>query len=140
MDCLTGAKGMETQDLVEWLFNEGGPAIRYRLAVELMDNRPSIDCAQLSDALLQTEKVQWLLEQMDHFGAITHVDIRVLNSLHGMKPTCLENVIARLLERGLRAGMPAFDKIQDAFARAMKKCGKDAKVAFIPYGRYTVIK
>jgi hypothetical protein len=61
-------------------------------------------------ALLQTEKTQWLLAQLDAFGPITHVDIRVLNALHGMKPTCLENIVPRLLERGLRAGVGGFDE------------------------------
>lgn len=105
---------METQQIIEWLFTEGGPAIRYRTAVELI-GQDLVDCGRLADALLQTATVQWLLEQMDRFGPITHVDIRVLNELHGMKPTCLESVVARLLERGLRAGITVFDRKMERF-------------------------
>ena len=37
-------------------------------------------------------------------------------------------------------GIRAFDSIEDAYAETMKKCGSDARVAFIPYGRYTVVR
>jgi nickel-dependent lactate racemase len=37
-------------------------------------------------------------------------------------------------------GIRAFDSIEGAYAEAMKRCGDDAKVAFIPYGRYTVVR
>ncbi|MHB1296039.1 MAG: hypothetical protein ACYC4R_13705 [Anaerolineae bacterium] len=101
---------MDTQALLAWLLHEGGPAIRYRTAADLLPDTPvPAERDALEGALLQTETVQWLLAQMDAFGPITHVDIRVLNAIHGMKPTCLESVVARLLERGLRAGVPAFD-------------------------------
>ncbi|HIH93795.1 TPA: hypothetical protein HA338_07040 [Methanosarcina acetivorans] len=106
---------METRDLIRWLLKEGGPVIRYRSMCELEGSRTlSGDEAQL-DTLLWTEKTRWLLEQMDLFGPITHVDNRVFNSLHGMKPTCLENVIPRLLERGLRAGITSFDEKMERF-------------------------
>ncbi len=100
---------MQTRDPVEWLLREGGPVIRYRTAVELAGETGPAAHDRLAQAVLQSEKTQWLLQQMDRFGPITHVDIRVLNGLHGMKPTCLENVVPRLLERGLRAGVAAFD-------------------------------
>ena len=106
---------MDTHHLVDWLFNEGGPAIRYRTAMELTEGQAPSDGDPLAAALLQTDTVQWLLAQMDCFGPITHVDIRVLNDLHGMKPTCLENVVPRLLERGLRAGITAFDSRMERF-------------------------
>jgi hypothetical protein len=37
-------------------------------------------------------------------------------------------------------GLPAYESIEEAFSGAMKKCGENATVAFIPYGRYTVVK
>jgi len=100
----------ETFDLIQWLLDEGGPVIRYRTLVELAGYDAPADRESASSAVLQTEKTQWLLEQMDHFGPLTRVDIGTLNALHGMKPTCLENIIPRLLERGLRAGVAVFDE------------------------------
>jgi nickel-dependent lactate racemase len=37
-------------------------------------------------------------------------------------------------------GLTAFASMAEAFSRAMDRCGRDAQVAFIPYGRYTIIK
>jgi nickel-dependent lactate racemase len=37
-------------------------------------------------------------------------------------------------------GLTAYESIDEAFAQAMKKCGDEAGVAFIPYGRYTIVK
>ena len=37
-------------------------------------------------------------------------------------------------------GLTALDSIEEAFDRAMKKSGEDARVAFVPYGRYSVLK
>ncbi|MGQ9684374.1 MAG: hypothetical protein ACUVX9_17750 [Anaerolineae bacterium] len=106
---------VERLDLIQWLLNEGGPSIRYRTAMELMDRPSPADGEPLAATLLQTDAVRWLLAQMDGFGPITHVDIRVLNDLHGSKPACLENVVPRLLERGLRAGITAFDSRMERF-------------------------
>ena len=37
-------------------------------------------------------------------------------------------------------GIKAFESIEEAFSQAMKRCGDQAQVAFMPYGRYTVIR
>jgi len=37
-------------------------------------------------------------------------------------------------------GFRAFESLDDAYAEAMEKCGNDAQVASIPFGRYTVIR
>jgi len=37
-------------------------------------------------------------------------------------------------------GLTAYESIEEAFAQAIKKCGNNAAVAFIPYGRYSVVK
>jgi len=37
-------------------------------------------------------------------------------------------------------GITAYESIEEAFAQAIKKCGNNAAVAFIPYGRYSVVK
>jgi len=105
----------ETFDLIQWLLDEGGPVIRYRTLVELAGYTASSDCEAALHAVLQTEKTQWLLDQLDRFGPLTRVDIGTLNALHGMRPTCLENIIPRLLERGLRAGVAVFDEKMERF-------------------------
>jgi len=37
-------------------------------------------------------------------------------------------------------GLTAFETIEEAFTQAMGKCGEGAGVAFMPYGRYTIVK
>ncbi len=37
-------------------------------------------------------------------------------------------------------GLTAFESIEEAFTQAMRKCGDEAGVAFMPYGRYTIVK
>lgn len=88
---------------------------RYRSMFELEGSHTLSGDEPQWNILLQTEKTRWLLEQMNLFGPITHIDNRLLNALHGMKPTCLENVISRLLERGLRAGITIFDEKMERF-------------------------
>lgn len=111
----TWGVSLQTDAILKWLLDQGGPVIRYRTARELMSQQSGTAHRNLLDDLLRTERVQWLLQQMSNFGPIEHLDIGVLNSLHGMKPTCLENVIARLLELGLHAGIPVFDHNMDRF-------------------------
>ena len=37
-------------------------------------------------------------------------------------------------------GLTAYASMTEALAKAMNRCGGDARIAFIPYGRYTIIK
>ena len=37
-------------------------------------------------------------------------------------------------------GLTAYESIDQAFKQAIAKCGREARLAFVPYGRYTVIK
>jgi hypothetical protein len=85
--------------------------------MELANNESGEIQDKLLGDLLRTDRVQWLLQRMDDFGPIEHIDSGVLSKLHGIKPMCLENVVARLLELGLRTGVSVFDE-QPACGRA----------------------
>jgi hypothetical protein len=78
--------------------------------MELANNESGEIQDKLLGDLLRTDRVQWLLQRMDDFGPIEHIDSGVLSKLHGIKPMCLENVVARLLELGLRTGVSVFDE------------------------------
>jgi nickel-dependent lactate racemase len=43
------------------------------------------------------------------------------------------------LEMSRGAGLPATESLQEAFEAALKRHGTNARVAFVPYGRYTVL-
>jgi hypothetical protein len=86
---------------IHWLLANGGPAIRYRTATELLDDPAGIDLDRLTVDLLPSAMArQWL----DLIGQPRHGD---LFSLHGSNPDAFENVCAKLCELGLRAGMVA---------------------------------
>jgi hypothetical protein len=88
--------GEQTQE-IRWLLEEGGPAIRYRTATELIDDPSGIDLDRLTTDLLQSSMVRQWLDRIGLPGG--------LNSLHGSQPEAFENVCAKLCELGLRAGM-----------------------------------
>ena len=85
--------------LAQWLFEIGGPAIRYRTTSELMPDVSGVDLDRLTRDLIGSSMVrQWL----SRFGLPGG-----LGSLHGSTPQAFENVCAKLCEQGLRAGMLA---------------------------------
>ena len=43
------------------------------------------------------------------------------------------------LEMSRQAGLKATDLLQEAFQPALKRQGAKARVAFVPYGRYTIL-
>jgi hypothetical protein len=96
--------------LVQWLLENGGPAIRYRTATELMDAPDRLDLEQLTTDMLQSAMARrWL----DRIGLPDG-----LGALHGSKPEAFENVCAKLCELGLRAGMlDEFDRKMEPLRR-----------------------
>ncbi|OGO33297.1 MAG: hypothetical protein A2Z29_05355 [Chloroflexi bacterium RBG_16_56_11] len=93
---------MNHRDLVEWLFTNSGPTIRYRTATELMAPSKNVDVVQLRHELLQSEPVKtWL---------IRFVPFSRLNDIHGSKATTFESVMGKLTDLGLRRGVAPFDQ------------------------------
>jgi len=90
---------MDDSTLTQWLFDNGGPAIRYRTATELMDAPADIDLDALAADLVSSAMVRQWLDRIGQPSGMT--------SLHGSHPDAFENVCAKLCELGLRAGMLA---------------------------------
>jgi hypothetical protein len=86
------------QDLARWLLARGGPIVRYRTATELLDDPSGLDLPQLQAELLASEEVQCWLRNL---GA---------GPVHHSMDASAENAMAKLLEYGLRAGIPALDE------------------------------
>ena len=98
---------MNHQELVDWLFTNGGPAIRYRTATELMSPSDDIDVGQLRGELLQSQLVKTWLERFTPGGGI--------HSLHSYKSTAFENVMGKLTDLGCRQGMTELDQQTSPF-------------------------
>ncbi|MBN1247916.1 MAG: hypothetical protein JXC32_09680 [Anaerolineae bacterium] len=89
--------------LAQWLLAEGGPAIRYRTATELLDTPPS-DVTELLADLTSYGMVQTWVDRL------RPPERGSLANLHGSHPDAFENICAKLYELGIRPGMvPAYD-------------------------------
>jgi hypothetical protein len=102
---------------IDWLFNQGGPVIRWRVASELFDDFPSGELTLLERDLLELPLIQtWLgrLTLGELGGRLERLDPEDLKQLgwlaHSSKQTALENVLGKLAELGLRSGMPGLDE------------------------------
>ncbi len=108
---------MNTQEILQWLMDHGGPVIRYLTATELLESGSGYDVNRLKEDLLVHPFVQSWLNNLNP----TNVTMR---TCHGSFNTCFENAMGMLLQLGLRAGMTALDErthpIRDWFATMMK--------------------
>lgn len=83
--------------LLDWLFASAGPIIRWRLIIDFSWPVAESEASQVKRAVLATEEVQrWL----GNLGG---------RAIHGSKDTDAENAMAKLVEYGLRAGIPELD-------------------------------
>ncbi len=90
---------MERHELIQWLMKNGGAIVRYRTAAELLDDPSGVDLDRLSKQLLESPQVRlWLGRLKD------------VVKFHDSGNDRLENVMGKLLEFGLRAGMLPLDK------------------------------
>ncbi|MEN6313341.1 MAG: hypothetical protein ABFD25_03725 [Clostridiaceae bacterium] len=96
---------MESNQLIEWLMENSGPIIKHRTATELMNVTVCSD--ELTNDLLNIEKVKSLLLRLDDYGPITVVDSHMLNKIHNKDGA--ESIVAELLDFGLRSGIGQLD-------------------------------
>ena len=100
------------QDAIAWLLQEGGPAIRYRTATELVDDDTGIDVERLAADLVASSMVQQWVARIREPGDMWRY--------HGSNPDALENACAKLCELGLRAGMlDEFDRRMAPYRRQL---------------------
>ena len=107
---------MKRQELANWLFEHGGPVIRYRTATELLPSTKPLDIRRLNDELLQSTLVQkWLGNLipprllLNNPTTMPHVLTSGIMEIHGSKPNNLENVLGKLTDFGLKKGISELD-------------------------------
>ena len=93
---------MNHEALIDWLLENGGPAIRYRTASELMPHSSNVDIAELRQKLLRSNSVRTWLNRFVPFS--------IFNDIHGSKATTFENVVGKLTDLGLKRGIAEFDQ------------------------------
>lgn len=83
---------LDDRTLTQWLLADGGPAVRYRTATELLPAQERVDAAALADELLSSAPVRhwlaWLTEKISDVFAE-----------RGTPTGMRQNVVKRLLSR-----------------------------------------
>lgn len=92
-------------DVLDWLMDNAGPAIRYRTARELigMDNC-STELKALSGAIADMPEVTKCIENIRQPNNAKEV-------IHGSSDICFENAMARAINLGLHKGMHQLDEV-----------------------------
>jgi hypothetical protein len=105
---------MEKQ--ITWVMENAGPIIRWRVSSELRPEAASSSKGHLSGEMLALPLVQQWLNRLTpeafpfSLDALDERTLRQLGNLvHGGKAACLENVLGKLSEFGLRPGMADLD-------------------------------
>jgi len=98
---------MKNEELNAWLFENGGPVIRYRTATELLPQAKSPDIKRLAAEMLQSTQVRLWLERLlpprllNNSTTTQTVQASGINEIHNSKPTALENALAKLADFGI---------------------------------------
>jgi hypothetical protein len=94
---------MTDKAILTWLMQEGGTAIRYRTATDLLgEAEVNRDHGRRAAELLASPMVRLWLDRVHEPGSN-------LASFHSSKPDAFENATAKLCDLGLRAGMAPLD-------------------------------
>lgn len=109
---------MNENELITWLFDNGGSAIRYRTATELMENCSAGLKKQLIKDLLEHKKAKALLPLLDGFPTIPSFNnIRDFIRYHSSKGHDLEQILPKLMNIGFKKGISEFDKKMRNFCK-----------------------
>ncbi|MCL2605045.1 MAG: hypothetical protein FWD90_11260 [Defluviitaleaceae bacterium] len=97
-------------DRIQWLAENGGPALKLRLIKETLAGKNDFDANKLADALLQDDKIR---KAMGYFYAFHNFDVMRNNPydlIHSCYENCLEMFMPFLMKLGFHAGVTVFDQ------------------------------
>ncbi|MFW9961668.1 MAG: hypothetical protein ACFFDV_11655, partial [Candidatus Thorarchaeota archaeon] len=88
---------MNSYNLAQWLLQNAGPCIRFRTLVEIIQEQDvGLVSQALQEMLESPEVVEWTGRLIPQFD---------ISSIHSGSPDAFENVIGKLVQLGLRAGL-----------------------------------
>ncbi|MHA1935607.1 MAG: hypothetical protein ACW97A_10010 [Candidatus Thorarchaeota archaeon] len=86
---------------IQWLFINAGPVLKFRTLIDLIrEKNVGLVASALEELLIVPEVTQWLSLLQPKFE---------LNDVHSSRQHAYENVMGKLVQLGLRAGMQLFD-------------------------------
>ncbi|MHA3964961.1 MAG: hypothetical protein AM325_015645 [Candidatus Thorarchaeota archaeon SMTZ1-45] len=92
---------MNHRDLAYWLLDNGGPIIRFRTLVDIFEEQ---DVGTVSRALKEMTESSEVMRWLDFIGQSI-----AFNDVHSGRRDAFENVVAKLVQLGWRAGLQPFD-------------------------------
>ena len=96
--------------LENWLLEQGGPAIRLRMATLQNSNNLGNDVNNSVSALLAIDEVHAILNNLDGFQTSNRDKKTLEHLIHYYKDNCIENFFPLIMEMGFKAGIPIFDE------------------------------
>lgn len=98
-------------DNIQWLVENGGPAIKLRMMNEGLIDKDSDNVDKQVDELLQIEKVKTALTYYDKFKDFKSIPLNKLYAfIHNCYEDCYEMFMPFLINIGFRASIPVFDE------------------------------
>ncbi len=92
---------MESLKLAHWLLCNAGPSIRFRTLVDILNEQDiGLVSHALHEMLGSSEVIKWLSQLRPNLD---------FNSIHSSRIDAFENVMGKLVQLGLRAGLQPFD-------------------------------
>lgn len=92
---------MNHRDLAYWLLDNGGPIIRFRTLVDIIEEQ---DVGTVSRALKEMTESPEVVKWLDFVESSL-----AFNDVHSGRQNAFENVVAKLVQLGWRAGLQPFD-------------------------------
>lgn len=92
---------------IQWLVENGGPAIKLRMMNERLIDKDSYEVEKLVDELLQNEKVRTALTYFDKFKDFKSMpDNKLYAFVHNCYEDCFEMFMPFFTKLGFKAGIP----------------------------------
>ncbi len=108
----------------------GGPAIRYRTATELLGKSGSVNIDQLSHDLIHSRIVGLWLERL--------VPSNQLNQIHSSMATAYENAMGKLVQMGCHNGITQFDEKTEYYRKWMQSLKGSSEFPLNPFMQMVV--
>jgi hypothetical protein len=121
---------MANTALTEWVLENGGPAIRYRVATELLDDVRGVDVEGLARELLESSLVMRWLQRLGTDTRFSHI--------HSSQFTAYENAMGKLVQLGCKNGMEPFDARTQPFRTWLAKEVPEPQGDWSPFLRMVV--
>ena len=107
--------------LLDWLLDNAGEVIKYRVATEFLVKKTSLDNERIQAELLKNHDVQLWLKNLKPELPFKR------NLIHGSFDWQFENAMLKILQLGLHAGIPQVDEITKYYIKYLEMESPKAK-------------